>query len=192
MGCRIGLVTGNPHKLEEARGVLAGSPVELYLLKARKLEIQSDSLDEIALVAARAAYSSTLAPLAVDDSGLFIEALDGFPGPYSSYVYKKLGVHGILRLLGDSPNRRACFHTSLALIYPPLEVILRGRVCGTITREPRGSRGFGFDPIFVPDGHTKTFAEMTLQEKNRVSHRARAFKALAEFARERLACGGTA
>jgi len=189
MGCRIGLVTGNPHKVEEARGALAGSPVELYPLGVGKLEVQSESLDEIALTAARAAYAAARVPLAVDDSGLFVEALGGFPGPYSSYVYKKLGVEGILRLLGDSTNRRACFRTSLALVYPPLEVVFRGEVCGVITREPRGRGGFGFDPIFVPEGHTRTFAEMSVEEKNMISHRARAFRALAAFARERLACG---
>ncbi len=188
MGCRFALVTGNLHKLHEARGIVEPYGIELEQVSLPKLEIQSDDLAEIALHAARHAYSIARKPIVVDDSGLFIEALGGFPGPYSSYVYKTIGYNGILRLMNGLDDRRACFMTAVAAIYPPLEAVFTGVTCGVITREPRGSGGFGFDPIFAPEGSTRTYAEMSLEEKNRVSHRARAFAKFAEWASKRLSC----
>lgn len=191
--CRLYLVTGNRNKLEEAQGILEEYGVRLEQAPLEgKLEIQSDSLEEIALYAARDAYRRLRKPLIVDDSGLFIEALKGFPGPYSSYVYKTIGWMGILRLMHNVHNRRACFRTAAVLIYPPLEKVFVGETCGVITREPRGTGGFGFDPIFVPEGYTKTYAEMTLEEKNRVSHRYKAFSKLGEWIRTgRVKCPGS-
>ena len=181
------LVTGNPHKLAEAREVARslGAPVRIEAARAGKLEVQSDSLEEIALSAARSAFEEIRRPLLVDDSGLFIEALNGFPGPYSSYVYRTLGITGILRLLEGETNRRACFRTALALILPPYERVFTGETCGTITRAPRGTGGFGFDPIFIPEGHTKTYAEMG-PLKNAVSHRYKAFKNALDYLRDLL------
>ncbi len=179
---RLGLLTGNPHKVEELGAVLSKYGVELYQLPGEKLEIQSETLEEIALRAAREAYSRLRTPLAVDDSGLFVDSLRGFPGPYSSYAYKTIGVEGLLKLMSNSRNRRACFKAAIAVVVPPFEKVFTGRVCGVIAEEPRGSGGFGFDPIFVPDeGDGRTFAEMSLDEKNALSHRARAARALGEW-----------
>jgi len=189
LACRFYLVTGNIHKLEEASKIVSRFGVELAPAGIGKLEIQSENLEDIALAAARHAYMRLKRPVLVDDSGLFVEALGGFPGPYSSYVYRKLGVGGILKLLEGARDRRACFKTALAMIYPPLEKVFTGNVCGTIADNPRGMGGFGFDPIFVPDGYTLTFAEMSLEEKNRISHRAHAFRRFAEYASARLGCG---
>jgi len=174
------VVTGNKAKGEEALGILESLGVKARVVAMRKHEIQSESLEEVALHAARVAYATLRKPLVVDDSGLFIEALNGFPGPYSSYVYSKIGLWGILKLLEGLENRRACFKTALALIMPPLERIYTGEVCGTIAVEPRGEHGFGFDPIFIPEGYTKTYAEMTREEKNRISHRFKAYKKMVE------------
>jgi XTP/dITP diphosphohydrolase len=161
--------------------------VELYMLDARKLEVQSESLEEIALTAARHAYKRARVPLIVDDSGLFIEHLKGFPGPYSSYAYKTIGIYGILKLLEGVKDRRACFKAVIAAVIPPYEKVFRGTSCGTIAREPRGSGGFGFDPIFEPEGGGgRTFAEMSLEEKNMLSHRARAARALGAWLEKRL------
>ena len=183
--CKLYIVTSNRHKLEEASRIAKRYQVALEQAPiTEKLEIQSNSLEEIALHAARHAYKLTRLPLVVDDSGLFIDALEGFPGPYSSYVYKKIGYEGILKLLEGDKNRRACFKTVVALIWPPIEKIFLGETCGRISNEPRGEGGFGFDPIFVPDGHTKTYAEMSLEEKNRVSHRFKAFAKLGEWIKE--------
>lgn len=180
---KLFLVTGNKHKLEEIRGIARAldAPVIIEQADIPKHELQSSSLEEIALHAARRAYEYLRKPLVVDDSGLFIDALNGFPGPYSSYVYRTIGVEGILKLMEDVENRRACFRTAAALILPPLEMLFVGETCGRIALEARGRGGFGFDPIFVPDGSSKTYAEMSPDEKNRVSHRYRAFAALFSY-----------
>ncbi len=188
MGCVFHLVTGNKHKVEEASSLLSGTGIELRQASIEKIEVQDEDLARIALEAARHAYSRVRRPVIVDDSGLFVDALKGFPGPYSSYVYKTIGVEGLLRLMEGVRDRRACFRTALAVIYPPIEAVFEGISCGWIAMEPRGSRGFGFDPVFIPEGEDRTFAEMSLEEKNRYSHRARAFKAFAEWARRVLGC----
>ncbi|MEB3780759.1 MAG: XTP/dITP diphosphatase [Desulfurococcales archaeon] len=177
---RFYLVTRNRSKYLEAVDAIAGYSVELEMLPMDKEELQSDDLSDIALHAARVAYYRAKKPVVVDDSGLFVKALNGFPGPYSSYVYKTIGIRGLLKLLEDSHDRSACFKTALAVIDPPLEEVYWGEVCGTIAVEPRGTGGFGFDPVFIPNGSSKTFAEMDRAEKNRYSHRARAFRAFAE------------
>ncbi len=178
---RIALVTGNRHKLEEITRLARSRRIKFYMASVPKIEIQSDSLEEIALTSARHAFEIIKAPLAVDDSGLFVEALNGFPGPYSSYVYKTIGPEGVLRLLHGEENRRACFVTVAALILPPIEKVFRGTICGTIADRPRGDKGFGFDPIFIPQGERRTYAEMSLEEKNKTSHRSRAFTSLINF-----------
>jgi XTP/dITP diphosphohydrolase len=122
-------------------------------------------------------------PLIVEDSGLFIKSLNMFPGTLSSYVYRTIGIAGILKLMEGISNREAYFKSVIALVIPEEgEVkLFSGEVSGEISREPRGSGGFGFDPIFVPRGWDKTFAEMSIDEKNSVSHRATAFRSLAQW-----------
>jgi XTP/dITP diphosphohydrolase len=181
---KIGLVTGNIHKVEEINELAKHSRVRFYKLNIRKIEIQAEKLETIALHAARHAFEITKTPLVVDDSGLFIEALNGFPGPYSSYVFETIGYEGILRLMKNIENRRACFKTAAALILPPVEMVFTGVTCGRITYEPRGSGGFGFDPIFIPENSSETYAEMSLEEKNRVSHRSKAFRSLIKYLEE--------
>jgi len=184
---RLGFVTTNPNKLREAQLVVSRYGIELYPVTVRKIEIQSDSLEEIAVYAAKKAFEEVRQPLIVEDAGLFIDALNGFPGPYSSYVYRTIGVRGVLKLMEGVENRRARFVAvvALALSLDRIEVF-RGVVEGTISYEPRGSGGFGFDPIFVPEGFDKTFAEMSTEEKCAVSHRARAFEAMARWLRENV------
>ncbi|MCS7138837.1 MAG: non-canonical purine NTP pyrophosphatase, partial [Crenarchaeota archaeon] len=107
-------------------------------------------------------------------------ALNGFPGVYSSYVYKKIGCEGILKLLSGVTDRSAYFMTALAYGEPNKRIeIFKGRIDGEITLGKRGGSGFGYDPIFIPLGSNLTFAEMSVEDKNRFSHRA---KALREFA----------
>ncbi len=181
---KLYVVTNNIKKGEEAIKILESLGVDAEIALVEKKEIQSEKLEEIALHAARTAYLVLKKPLAVDDSGLFIEALNGFPGPYSNYAYKTIGVKGILKLMEGVSTRKACFKTALAVIIPPLEKVYIGEVCGTITTEPRGTSGFGFDPIFTPEGETRTFAEMSLEEKNKISHRAKAYKLMVKDLRE--------
>lgn len=171
--------TGNRHKVEEVKRILHPYGFEVVQLKTRKLEIQSDDLGEIASYAV-SSLQTEKRPVFVEDAGLFIHALNGFPGPYSSYVYKTIGVRGILKLMEKVKDRRAYFLSAIALLDKRDNIYeFIGRVEGKIAHKARGSGGFGFDPIFVPEGSDLTFAEMSLDEKNKFSHRARAAEKLA-------------
>ncbi len=170
-------LTGNEGKLEEFRDVALEYGFIVKPAGIPKLEIQSDTLDEIASIAAVIGYAQFRKPLFAEDSGLFIKSLRGFPGPYSAYVYKKLGIEGIIKLMEDIEDREACFRSSIAFIpNTGIVKVFRGEVCGEISYRPRGKRGFGFDPIFIPRNHHKTFAEMNVKEKNALSHRGKAFR----------------
>ncbi len=177
----LGIATRNMHKVEEINNVLGACGYRVEPVEAPKLEIQSESLEEIALHAAVTALHYHGEPVIVEDAGLFIEALNGFPGPYSSYVYKTIGIRGLLKLLQGVGDRRAYFYSVIALATKRGVNLFTGRVDGVITEEPRGSGGFGFDPVFKPMGSDKTFGEMSLEEKNMFSHRARAAKALCDY-----------
>jgi XTP/dITP diphosphohydrolase len=170
---RICFATGNRYKFEEVSEITRRFNIELELCSVPKLEVQGESLLEIVFKSAILAYFYTNRPVLVEDAGLFIKALNGFPGPYSSYVYKTIGLTGVLKLLENAENREACFRSAAALAYDRGVITGEGEVCGYIVDTPRGTRGFGFDPIFTPHGEAKTFAEMSLEEKNRVSHRAK-------------------
>lgn len=176
-------VTGNIHKFNEARRVLAEYKVAVAMLKIGAVEIQDDNLENIAKASATDAVKKCGLPIFVEDAGLFIEALNGFPGPYSSYVYRTIGTKGILKLMENVDKREAYFQSVVA--FSSLEEApkcFQGKVKGKISMEKRGSSGFGFDPIFEPSsGHKRTFAEMTTTEKNEYSHRAEALKKFAEW-----------
>lgn len=185
---RILLVTGNERKAEEMRDILEAfrrGAFEVEIARGvRKLEIQSESLEEIALEALRRALEDLdrggWHSIVTEDSGLFVEALQGFPGPYSSYVLKKMGLKGILKLLEGVDNRRACYRAAIAYTVGGALRTSTGELCGTIAEEPRGSWGFGYDPIFVPEGYRETLAELGPEIKNIISHRAVALRAAAE------------
>ena len=116
----------------------------------------------------------------VEDSGLFVKALNGFPGPYSSYVHATIGVEGLVRLMNQKMRREAHFQASLAVASPRgTSQEFSGRAYGTISHKPAGKQGFGFDPIFVPKDTQKTFAQGGNQFKDRYSHRAIALRKLA-------------
>jgi XTP/dITP diphosphohydrolase len=189
MGASRGVVrflTGNRHKLEELSAVLGecGYRVEPVERGAVKLELQSDSLEAIAAAAASLAYSALGFPVAVEDAGLFVDALNGFPGPYSRYVYKTIGIEGILKLLEGRNGREAEFRSVIAYAGPWGVKVFTGTVRGRIADAPRGSGGFGFDPIFIPEDEERTFAEMSVEEKNQYSHRARAARQLCRWLAE--------
>ena len=183
---KIYFVTHNKGKYHEAYRIMEGYSVELYPLDIGKVEIQSDDVGEIALQAALNAYSRMRGPVVVDDTGLFISSLNGFPGPYAEYVYRTIGIDGLLKLMKDIYNRKAYFETAVAIVFPPWEKVFKERIEGKLIRSPKGSGGFGFDPIFMPNGLKKTFAEMTIEEKNMYSHRARAFHRLGKWLKLKL------
>jgi len=182
---RIGIITSNQGKLREIGTRLEGSGFELVSVEAPFVEVQADTLEEVVhfgLEHARKAGSIPAdLPVFKDDSGLFIDALSGFPGVYSAYVHMTLGCRGILDLMEGKANRSAGFRTVIGLDVPGKGTSLfRGEVPGRITLEERGNNGFGYDPIFSPSGEERTFAEMSTLEKNSISHRIRALDRLLE------------
>ena len=171
----IRFVTSNEGKVREAREYLT-EPVEQ--VNYDYTEIQSDDLGDIAAYGAREAFSHLGGeePVLVDDAGLFCDAFDGFPGPYSAYVQDTVGVQGVRDLVATAEDDRARFRTVLAYCDGDEVYTFEGAVQGRIV-DPRGDGGFGYDPIFEHDG--QTMAEMSTAEKNAISHRGRA---LAKFA----------
>ncbi|MCD6084343.1 MAG: XTP/dITP diphosphatase [Desulfurococcales archaeon] len=181
---KVRVVTENEGKAKEFIELGRAFGVSVEIIRAPKIEIQSEDLREIAMYSAVSALTYVKDCVVVEDAGLFIDALNGFPGPYSSYVYRKLGVEGILKIMDGVSNRKACFKSVIAYAAPAGSVkIFEGVVYGRIALNVRGQEGFGFDPIFIPEGESRTFAEMSVWEKNKYSHRARAFKKLAEWLR---------
>lgn len=178
-------VTGNVHKFHEARIFLREFGITTAMLKLKTKEIQADEISSIAETSAQEAAAKSKMPIFVEDAGLFIKALNGFPGPYSSYVYRTLGTKGILKLIRNVSTRDAHFQSAVAFCDPYRLDSVRcftGGVTGRIASKERGKRGFGFDPIFEPLANPKrTFAEMTRQEKNKHSHRAQALAQFAEW-----------
>ena len=176
-------VTSNVHKFNEARQVFSEYKVATAMLKIKAVEIQDDNLENIAKASAIDAVKTCGLPIIVEDAGLFIEALNGFPGPYSSYVYRTIGTIGILKLMKNVDKRDAYFQSVVAFSSPEeAPKCFHGKAKGKISLEERGSLGFGFDPIFEPSGGgNRTFAEMTTNEKNEHSHRAGALRKFAKW-----------
>lgn len=177
------LVTGNIHKFNEARLVLGEFGLSTVMLNIDAVEIQADRIDDVAKASAVDAVRQCYLPIIVEDAGLFIKALNGFPGPYSSYVFRTIGTKGILELMKGMERRSAFFESVVAFYAPKLKVprCFYGKTEGKITNQAHGRSGFGFDPIFLAqEDKGKTFAEMSTIEKNRYSHRS---KALREFAK---------
>ncbi len=174
----ITIVTGNAGKAAEVAAFFAGIE-EVSAVKLDLPELQSSSLEEIARQKAQQAYDILQRPLIVDDTGLFVEALNGFPGPYAAYVQDTIGNAGLLALLSDTEERCAYFETVIAFADETGIRAFSGRVYGSITKIPRGCGGFGYDPVFLAGD--KTLAEMTTEEKNHVSHRANALRSFKEW-----------
>jgi XTP/dITP diphosphohydrolase len=169
--------TSNEHKFEEAKSIFEEFDAKVSRVNLKTREIQNDSLEEIATDALAQALQKTSGPVFVEDAGLFVEGLNGFPGPYSSYVFKTLGVAGITKLLDGAKIRKASFKSAIALgMKKDLLQMFTAETEGTILQTPRGKEGFGFDPIFQPVWTNKTFGEMTIREKNVYSHRAKCIK----------------
>ncbi|MCS7132086.1 MAG: XTP/dITP diphosphatase, partial [Hadesarchaea archaeon] len=165
-------------KFEEAREIASSYGIKLKMHRAPREEIQSDKLEEIAMRSVISACLALKKPCFVEDAGLFVKALNGFPGPYSSYAFKTIGNKGLLKLMAGEDDRRAEFRSVVAYCEPNSKpVVFSGNVRGCIALTTHGSGGFGFDPIFIPiGGNGRTFAEMSIDEKNKFSHRAKAIE----------------
>lgn len=206
---KIVFATNNQHKLSEIRQIL-GDKLEVLSLADIGCDVDipetGTTLEENALIKAQYVFNHYHLDCFADDSGLEVEALGGEPGIYSAR-YASLNSHAVssgspqpashdaeanmdclLQKLGENDNRRAQFRTVIALIQKTDTIgnaqrinLFEGTVKGQITREKSGVEGFGYDPIFQPDGHDKTFAELGVELKNQISHRAQATKKLADY-----------
>jgi XTP/dITP diphosphohydrolase len=169
----------NKNKFIEVQLILSTLKIPVEFLQIHLVEIQSDSLEEIAMEKAKTAFAKVGRPIIVEDGGLFIDSLGGFPGPYSSFVFKTIGNNGIIKLLTGSAKRSAHFR-SLVVFYDGERLsISEGRVDGKISCTLTGG-GWGYDPIFVPAGTDLTFAQLK-KRKNEYSHRKRALEKFAEW-----------
>ena len=177
---KIVFVTGNAGKFAEIQEILKPLGIAVIQNKGDYPEIQADDLEPIAAASAKAAANDLGISVLVDDSGLFIHALNGFPGPYSRFVEDHLGNVRVLKLMEKETDRRAYFKTAVAFCEPNNEpVTFFGIVEGQIAFEERGDGGFGFDPIFDYNG--KTFGELGTEFKNTISHRRRALDKFIEW-----------
>jgi non-canonical purine NTP pyrophosphatase (RdgB/HAM1 family) len=169
------LVTGNENKWREAQRVL-GRRLERVALDLP--EIQAPTTREVAMEKAKAAYAALARPVIVEDAGVELAALGGFPGPFIKFWEKLGGLPSICRALDGAPSRAASAVCVLAFADAAGVRAVEGRVQGSISASPRGRNGFGWDAIFIPEQAGRTFAEMTAAEKDAISHRRRAWEAL--------------
>jgi len=150
---------------------------EIEHIKTTYPEMQTDTLEATIVPGLNWLMERYNRPLFIDDSGLFIDALKGFPGVYSSYVFKTVGCDGILRLMEGVKDRSARFECCIGFMAPDKEPHMsKGLARGSISEKKAGTGGFGYDPVFVPDGDARTYAEIEISEKNRISHRGRAIE----------------
>lgn len=186
---RIIFATNNKHKLEEASNILSSS-VQIVSLKeigfSGDIPETGNTLIENALQKARYIFDRYAMNCMADDTGLEVEALDGRPGVYSARYAgpecsSEKNIEKLLFELKECSNRKASFKTVVALILEGKEYLFEGVVDGEILGEKSGNLGFGYDPVFKPNGSKLTFAEMTSESKNSISHRALAFNKLAIF-----------
>lgn len=180
-------ITTNSHKVKEINALADAESRNIKIIH-RDYDYPELQLDEIEAVARESANyirekTGIEDSFFIEDSGLFIPALNGFPGPFSAFVFRTIGNDGILKLMADKKGeeRKATFKTVVAFCEAPKKtpVLFVGIAEGRIAEEIRGSGGFGYDPIFEFAG--KTFAEMSTEDKNHVSHRSRAFEKLLDY-----------
>ncbi|MBQ2652293.1 MAG: XTP/dITP diphosphatase [Methanobrevibacter sp.] len=167
----ITFITGNEHKVKEAENIFKDYDINLKHIDLGYEEPQG-TLEEVAISGAKYACHELDCPVIVEDAGLFIRALNGFPGTYSHYVQDTIGNQGILKLLKDTDDRYAEFRSVIGYCAPNSEPkTFLGKVVGEIAVEERGDLGFAFDPLFYVPSEGKTFGELTTEEKNQFSHR---------------------
>ncbi len=189
---KIVFATNNKHKVEEISQKLKGFDIQLLTLSEigcnTEIPEDYDTLEANARQKARFIYDQYRLDCIADDTGLEVEALNGKPGVFSARysideaptidesLRSQFNIAKLLREMNNKENRRACFRTVICYIESGVEHFFEGKVCGQITHRPAGDKGFGYDPVFIPDGYSQTFAQMDLSEKNKISHRAMAIE----------------
>lgn len=190
---KLVFATNNRHKLDEVRAIV-GDRVEVLSLNDigchDDIPETADTLQGNALIKARYIHEKFGVDCFADDTGLEVEALDGAPGVYSArYAGKECdseaNMQKLLQNLTGKSNRNAQFRTVIALIINGEEKLFNGIVKGSITEEKRGDSGFGYDPIFIPEGFSESFAQMSSEQKNSISHRYRATEQLSNYLKEK-------
>ncbi len=171
-------VTGNLNKVKEAEMILGRS---LDQIDVAIEEIQTCDVETAVNHKVREAYSKLGEPVLVEDSGLVFNAWNGLPGALVKWFEKTAGLEGMARMLDSFPDRSAVAQCFVGLSDGNETFIGKGEVKGTIAESPRGSNGFGWDTLFIPEGYDITFAEMTQEEKNQISHRRCAFEEMKKF-----------
>ncbi len=186
----IYFVTGNIHKYNEI-STLFKKESRSYVLKHKHIktvEVQANTLKEVASYKLESIEGQLDDSYFIEDAGFFVDVpLNGFPGVYSSYVMKTLGNTGILKLIDDFEISQAHFTSIIALYFKPLDkkLIFEGEIYGKVSKTSRGLGGFGFDPIFLPNKiPNKTFAELSTEEKNKISHRGQSWRKFINFLKE--------
>lgn len=175
-------ITSNKGKALEAKTKFSKINVKIIQKNLGYPEIQADSLEEVALFGAEDVKKRFDQPFFLEDAGLFIDALGGFPGVYSAYVFYRIGCDGVLKLMDNVDQRRARFRSVIAYGEPGKKPrLFVGECTGALSRRVIGDHGFGYDPIFIPDGETRTFGQMETEEKNRFSHRGKSLEKLMIF-----------
>ena len=186
---KLVFATNNLHKLSEVRAII-GSQFEILSLNDigfnEEIPETASTLEGNASLKSRAIYEKFGIDCFADDTGLEVEALNGQPGVYSArYAGPENDANKntakLLNELISTTNRKAQFRTVISLILNGSEYFFEGIVKGEISMEKRGNQGFGYDPVFIPEGYQKSFAELSAKEKNTISHRARATQKLSEF-----------
>ena len=186
---KLVFATNNPHKLQEVSSILKGK-VDIISLDDvhchEEIPETADTLEENALLKAEYIYNNYHLNCFADDTGLEIEALNNEPGVYSARYAgtdknPEANMMKVLQQLENQSNRKARFRTVIALIMDGKTYLFEGIVNGTITKAKQGNAGFGYDPIFMPEGYEHTFAELGEEVKNKISHRSIAIKKLCEF-----------
>ncbi len=189
---KLVFATNNRHKLQEVRDIL-GDRVEVLSLNDigchDDIPETADTLQGNALIKARFIYEKYGLDCFADDTGLEVEALDGAPGVYSARYAgeecdSEANMQKLLRNMAGKTNRNARFRTVIALIVKGEEILFNGIVKGCIAQEKKGDSGFGYDPVFIPEGYAESFAQMSGEMKNSMSHRFRATKELGDYLKE--------
>lgn len=170
-------VTSNKNKVREVKEILG------KVIKSKELyipEIQSLNLDAVITHKAKEAYRKIKKPVLVEDISLEIKALNGLPGTFVKFFLERLGTEGTVKLIGKSKTDTTV-RAAVAIYDGQNLKIFKGVVRGTLSKKNRGERGFGFDKVFIPNGYSKTFAQMRPDLKNKISHRAKALKKVKEY-----------
>ena len=177
----VTFITGNEHKVKEAEKIFKDYDINLEHIDLGYTEPQG-TLEDVAQAGAKYACHKIGKAVIVEDAGLFINALNGFPGTYSHYVQDTLGNQGILKLMENTSDRKAEFRSVIGYCAPNSEPkTFLGKVEGEIADCERGDLGFAFDPIFYVPSEDKTFGELTTEEKNQFSHRKNSLKNFIEW-----------